>query len=98
MLREVIFGRSVMSKVGQKAWHEIYAGHFLVDVEGWWISIYNNCDQLDYCEECVSLDGRRCSFDSGDRFGTDQVALLSTWEYQALELKLKGLYVRLTAS
>lgn len=91
VLREVIFGRCAMTKVGQALWDEIYAGHFLVDVDGWRLSIYNDCDTLDYCEECVSPDGRRWSFDSGDRFGTDPIALLSTWEHRTLERMLKEL-------
>ncbi|KAE9642630.1 histidine phosphatase family protein [Pseudomonas sp. PB103] len=91
VLREVIFGRCGMTKVGQASWDEIYAGHLHIDVDGWRISIYNDCDTLDYCEECFSADGRRWSFDSGDRFGTDQVALLSTWEHQTLEQMLKEL-------
>ena len=91
VLREVIFGRSVMSKVGQQAWAHVYSGHFQIDVDGWRMSIYNDCDQLDYCEQCVSPDGRRWSFDSGDRFGTDPIALLSTWEHQTLEQLLKTL-------
>ena len=91
VLREAIFGRTVMSKVGHESWDEIYAGHFQINVDGWEISIYNDCDQLDYCEQCVSPDGRHWSFDSGDRFGTDPVALLSTWEHQTLERMLKEL-------
>ncbi len=91
VLREVIFGRSVMSKVGQQGWAHVYSGHFQIDVDGWRMSIYNDCDQLDYCEQCVSPDGRRWSFDSGDRFGTDPIALLSTWEHQTLEQLLKTL-------
>ncbi|KAA8556367.1 Adenosylcobalamin/alpha-ribazole phosphatase [Pseudomonas marginalis] len=91
VLREAIFGRSVMSKVGQQSWAHIYSGHFQVDVDGWRISIYSDCDQLDYCEQCVSPDGRRWSFDSGDRFGTDPIALLSTWEHRTLERMLKEL-------
>ncbi|WP_244970285.1 DUF7693 family protein [Pseudomonas lactis] len=91
VLREAIFGRSVMSKVGQQSWAHIYSGHFQVDIDGWRMSIYNDCDHLDYCEQCVSPDGRRWSFDSGDRFGTDPVALLSTWEHQTLEQLLKTL-------
>jgi hypothetical protein len=91
VLREVIFGRSVMSKVGQQSWAHIYSGHFQVDVDGWRMSIYNDCDQLDYCEQCVSPDGRRWSFNSGDRFGTNPIALLSTWEHQTLEQLLKTL-------
>jgi len=91
VLREAIFGRSVMSKVGHESWDEIHAGHFQINVDGWEISIYNDCDQLDYCEQGVSPEGRRWSFDSGDRFGTDPVALLSAWEHQTLERMLKGL-------
>lgn len=91
VLREAIFGRAVMSKVGHESWDEIYAGRFQINVDGWEISIYNDCDQLDYCEQCVSPDGRHWSFDSGYRFGTDPVALLSTWEHQTLERMLKAL-------
>jgi probable phosphoglycerate mutase len=91
VLREVIFERRTMTKVGAQTWDEVYACHFIVDVEGWRITLYNDCDELDYCEECVSPDGRRWRFDPGDRFGTDPVALLSTWEHQTLERRLKTL-------
>jgi hypothetical protein len=91
VLREAIFGRSVMSKVGHESWDEIYAGQFQINVDGWEISIYNDCDKLDYCEQGVSPQGRRWSFDSGNRFGTDPVALLSKWEHQTLERMLKVL-------
>ncbi|WP_425274290.1 DUF7693 family protein [Pseudomonas kitaguniensis] len=91
LLREVTFERRTMTKVGQASWNEIHAGHFMVSVEGWRISIYNDCGTLDHCEECVSPEGRRWSFGAGDRFGTDPIALLSTWEHQALERLLKAL-------
>ena len=91
VLREVIFERRSMTRVGKTSWDEIYAGHFVVSVEGWRISIYNDCDTLDYCEECVSPEGRRWSFGAGDRFGTDPIALLSTWEHQTLERLLTAL-------
>ncbi|OAJ49617.1 hypothetical protein ALQ29_02939 [Pseudomonas marginalis pv. marginalis] len=91
VLREVTFERRTITKVSQASWDEIYAGHFVVSVDGWRLSIYNDCDTLDYCEECISSDGRRWSFHSGDRFGTDPIALLSTWEHQTLERLLKAL-------
>ncbi|WP_437128629.1 DUF7693 family protein [Pseudomonas antarctica] len=91
ILREVTFERRTMTKVSQASWDEIYAGHFVMSVEGWRISIYNDCDTLDYCEECESPEGRRWSFDAGDRFGTDPIALLSIWEHQTLERLLKAL-------
>ena len=91
ILREVTFERRTMTKASQASWNEIYAGHFVVSVEGWRISIYNDCDTLDYCEDCVSPEGRRWSFGAGDRFGTDPIALLSTWEHKTLERLLKAL-------
>lgn len=89
VLREAIFGRTVMSKVGHESWDEIYAGHFQINVDGWKVSIHKDCDEIDYCANCVSPDGRRWSFDAGDRYGTDPVALLSVWEHQSLEMLLK---------
>ena len=91
VLREVTFERRAMTKVGQTSWGDISTGHFVVNVDGWQISIFNDCGTLDYCEECISPDGRRWSFDSGDRFGTDPVALLSTWEHKTLDQLLKDL-------
>lgn len=63
----------------------------MVDIEGWRITIFNDCDELDYCEQCVSPDGQLWSFNSGDRYGTDPVALLSTWELLTLDQLLKTL-------
>ena len=88
VLREVVLGRRTMTKVGKQSWEQLYACHFEVDVEGWRITIYNDCDELDYCDRCVSPEGKRWDFDPGDR--TDPVALLSTWEHQTLESMLKA--------
>ena len=91
VLRDVTWGRRLMTKVGHESWGGIYAGNFRVLIDGWELLIYNDCDELDYCEECISPDGRRWSFDSGARFGTDPTALLSTWEHHTLEKLLKAL-------
>ncbi|WP_441346737.1 DUF7693 family protein [Pseudomonas simiae] len=90
-LRDAIFGRRTMVRACAQTWVELYAGMFMVYIEGWSIMIFNDCDELDYCEACLSPDGRRWSFDSGDRFGTDPIALLSTWEHQSLYRMLKAL-------
>lgn len=89
VLREVVFERRKMTKVGSQSWAQLYACHFEIDVDGWRITIYNDCDELDYCERCVSPEGKRWDFDPGDR--TDPIALLSTWEHQTLERMLKAL-------
>jgi hypothetical protein len=79
VLRDVTFKQRRMTKVHQPSWDEVYAGHFLVDIDGWQVSIFNDCDTLDYCEECLSPDGRRWTFNAGDRYGTDPVSMLSTY-------------------
>ncbi|PVZ42575.1 hypothetical protein N430_01188 [Pseudomonas sp. CC120222-01a] len=65
VLREVVLGRRTMTKVGSQSWEQLYACHFEIDVEGWRITIYNDCDELDYCERCVSPEGKCWKFDPG---------------------------------
>lgn len=89
VLREVVLGRRTMTKVGSQSWEQLYSWHFQIDVEGRRITINNDCDELDYCERCVSPEGNCWDFYPGDR--TDPVALLSTWEHQTLERMLKAL-------
>ncbi|MBA6042468.1 histidine phosphatase family protein [Pseudomonas lactis] len=91
VLREVALGRLIMVRACERGWDEIYAERFKVNVEGWRMSIHNDRDELGYCEECISPDGRRWSLDSGNRFGTDPIAMLSTWEHQTLERLLKAI-------
>ncbi|WP_244647544.1 DUF7693 family protein [Pseudomonas kielensis] len=91
VLREVALGRLIMVRACERGWEEIYAERFKVNVEGWRMSIHNDRDELGYCEECISPDGRRWSIDSGNRFGTDPIAMLSTWEHQTLERLLKAI-------
>lgn len=30
----------------------------MADIDEWSMTIFNDCDELDYCEACVSTDGR----------------------------------------
>jgi probable phosphoglycerate mutase len=90
-LREAIFGRRTLTRLSRQSWDEIHEGHFQVEIEGWRLTLYNHCNALGHCETCTAADGRHWSLDSGDRFGTDPVALLSTWEHQTLEQLFKNL-------
>ena len=91
VLKDVALGTRTMTRTGWQTWDEVYACHFEIDVEGWRLSIYNDCDSLDYCHSCVAPDGRRWDFDSSQRFGTDPVELMSTWEHATFERLLKAL-------
>lgn len=89
MLREAVFGRRTMTKVGGLFTEQLPASHFQVNVESRLITIYYGGDEPDYCASCESPDGQRWEFDSGSR--ADPVALLSTWEHQILKRMLNAL-------
>ena len=73
-----------MTKVSQASWDEIYVGHFVVDVEGWLISIYNDCDELDYCEAAIAPDGRSEVFLAWESTSQEPVRLLKNSERQVV--------------
>ena len=47
--------------------------------------IFNDCGELDYCDECISPDGRRWSFEIVDLDGLDPFFLLSAQGQAVLE-------------
>lgn len=85
ILRDIALGVRTMRRLGNLSWPEIYCGLMAVEVDGWVVTFYNDCDTLDYCDSCYSPDGRAYIFDSFERYGTDPVELLSTWEFTQLE-------------
>lgn len=91
VLKDVALGTRTMRRVGSQARDKEYASCLEIDVDGWRLSIYNDSDTLDYCQSCVAPDGRRWDFDSSQRFGTDPVELMSTWELTTFERLLKEL-------
>lgn len=80
-----------MRRIDSQSWSEVYCGLVVVEVDGWVITFYNDCDALDYCHSCYSPDNREYIFDSCEQFGTNPVELLSTWEHTQLEKLLTAL-------
>ncbi len=91
VLKDVALGTRIMRRVGSQAKDEDDASCLEIDVDDWRLSIYYDCDTFDYCQCCVTPEGRRWDFDSSQRFGTDPMELLSTWELATFERLLKGL-------
>ncbi|KIF60342.1 hypothetical protein [Pseudomonas fluorescens] len=85
VLRDIALGVRTMRRLGEKSWTEMYCSMMTVEVDGWVITFYNDCETLGYCDSCYSPDGRAYIFDSSQQFGTDPVELLSTWEHAQLE-------------
>ena len=59
------------------------SGPVQVDIEGWRLTLDVDGRHLRHCLHCQSPEGRL--FDGGQRFGTDPVSLLSTWELAQIE-------------
>lgn len=58
-----------------------------VDVDGWVITLFNDCGTLDYCDSCYSPDGREYEFSSRD--ASDPIELLTLAEHRQLEELLR---------
>ena len=56
-----------------------------VDIDGWRLLLDVDAGHLRHCLHGLCPDGREYAFDNGQRFGTDPVSLLSTWELAQIE-------------
>jgi hypothetical protein len=56
-----------------------------IEIDGWQLTLFNDCDTLDCCECCRLPDGRVGTLELWQRDGADSVDLLSAWEREQLE-------------
>lgn len=88
VLRDIALGIRVMRRVGGDVQVEIDSGLMTVEADGWLITFYKEHDALDHCDRCLSPEGRVYMFDARQRYGTDPLELLSTWERGQLDTLL----------
>ncbi len=91
VLSDVALSKRIMMRSSTQSWSEIYHGLMPVEIDGWQLILFNDCDTLDYCEYCRSPDGRIGTLELWLRDGADPVELSSTWERERLEWLLAGL-------
>jgi hypothetical protein len=91
VLKDVALGKRIMMRSSIQSWNEIYHGLMPVDIDGWVLTLFNDCDTLDYCEYCRSPDGRVGTLELWQCNGAEPVELLSAWEREQLERLLAGL-------
>jgi hypothetical protein len=91
VLTDIALGKRIMMRSTIQSWNEIYHGLMPVKIDGWLLTLFNDCDTLDYCEYCRSPDGRVGTLKLWQREGADPVELLSAWEREQLERLLAGL-------
>lgn len=89
ILRDASVASRSMRRIPLESWDEIYCGLLTIDVDGWLITFFIDCGDLDYCDNCISADGRRYDFSAKDDF--DPVGLLSTDEHHQLEALLRSI-------
>lgn len=61
------------------------AGLVTVDIEGWQLLLDFEGGRLHHCEHCRCPDGREGTLATWQRYGTNPVNLLSTWELVQVE-------------
>jgi hypothetical protein len=91
VLTDVALGKRIMMRSSIQSWNEIYHGLMPVEIDGWVLTLFNDCDTLDYCGDCRTPDGRVGTVEDWQRYGTDPVELLSGWEREQLERLLNAL-------
>jgi hypothetical protein len=91
VLKDVALGTRTMQRACDQSWNEIYNGLIPVEIEGWRLTLFNDCGSLDFCEDCRAPDGRIGTLETWQRYGTDPVELLSGWEREQLERLLNVL-------
>ena len=87
ILRDASTATRPMRRITKIRWDEIYCGLMTINVDGWVITLFIDCGDLDYCDSCLSPDGRRYDFNAKDTF--DPVGLLSHDEHCQLEEMLR---------
>lgn len=85
MLTDVVLGKLIKTRSSTQSWSEIYHGLMLVEIDGWQLTLFNDCDTLDYCEYCRSPDGRVGTLELWQRDGADPLELMGAWEREELE-------------
>jgi hypothetical protein len=64
-------------------------GRVLVDIEGWRLLLDFEGGRLHHCECAQNADGQEGALHTWQRYGTDPVSLLSTWELAQIEKLLR---------
>jgi len=91
VLTDVALGKRIMMRSAIQSWNEIYHGLMPVEIDAWQLTLFNDCDTLDYCEYCRSPDGRVGTLELWQREGADPVDLLGACEREQLERLLAAL-------
>lgn len=89
LLKDVALGVRSMSADGEPRWHELQSGAITVWVDDWRVTISSEGGEVGHCLACTAPDGRVADEQTWSRYGTNPVELLSRWEREQLERRLR---------
>lgn len=71
------------------SWDDAYAGNVEFLIGDWRVWFFNDCDELDYCDNATAPDGRAGEFDEWYDAKEEPTDLLESSEHAALERLLE---------
>jgi hypothetical protein len=84
VLTDVVLGKRLITRSSTQSWCEIYHGLVPIEIDGWHLTLFNDCDSLDYWEYCRSPDGRVGTLELWQRDGADHI---QDWSYGIIFIK-----------
>ena len=91
VLRDIALQTRVMRRVEAQASASALDQTVTVEVAGWVLDLSTADGALAYCQSCQSPDGRAGSCETWQRYGSDPVQWLSTWELEQVRRLLIAL-------
>ena len=73
-----------------ESWKSVYAGDVRFRIGDYLVTIFNDCNELDYIDSATAPDGREGDFDAWWNSETEPLTLLTAQEYQQLENLLES--------
>lgn len=67
------------------SWTDVYAGNVRFRIGDYTVTIFNDCNELDYIDSATAPDGREGDFDTWDNASAEPVSLLTDLEHLKLE-------------
>jgi hypothetical protein len=84
LFRKAIRHEVKIAAIGN-SWKDVYAGDVRFRIGEYTVTIFNDCNELDYVDSAIAPDGREGDFDAWYNAGVEPVSLLTDVEHLLLE-------------
>ena len=77
VLKDVSIGTRTIRRACRQSWSEIYHGLMPGEIDGWRLTLFNDCDSLEYCEDCKAPECRVGTLEIWQHYDADPVEIFS---------------------